>query len=208
MLRATLTLLSGIALLALGGCGSPTHSARGISAGDLRLTRQFGDFAIYWAGEQFQNVPLTAADSEIDYDPAIGMRMYYGDCEKQSSPLSSVGCRLPLEVNTVVYKAHSNDGLGPHRNTTLRGVPAVVFDSGRSIELYTGRDFAIDIYADSPNRALAAAAALRPANAAGSARTVLPAPTFKPGAKADPQTEALARTLRSPRPGILHQKQG
>ncbi|MGI8558247.1 MAG: hypothetical protein ACR2ND_08055 [Solirubrobacteraceae bacterium] len=208
MRRAILLLMSGAALLVLGGCASPTHSANGITAGDLRLTRQFGDFTIYWVGKRFQNVRLTAADSEIDYEPAIGMRMYYGDCEKQSSPLSTVGCRLPLEINTVAYKAHSNNGLGPHRNTTLRGVPAVIFDSGRSIELYTGRDFAIDIYADSPERALAAAAALKPANASRPFAAQLPAPTFKPGAKSDPQTEALARALRAPRPGILRQKHG
>ncbi|GAC1439514.1 MAG: hypothetical protein NVSMB51_17560 [Solirubrobacteraceae bacterium] len=200
-----------LALAALAGCASPTHPAAGITAADLQLTRQFGDFTIYWVGTSFHGIPLTAADSELDYDPAIGMRMYYGDCDKHTSPLASVGCKLPLEVTTVVYTPHSNEGLGPQHKATIRGVPAVVFDGGKSIELYTstpGGNFAIDVYADTPARARLAARELTPANRSGPFAAVLPPPRFKPGVRKDPRTAALAKALRAPKPAILHNRQG
>ena len=62
----------------------------------------------------------------------------------------------------------------------LRGVPATVYDEGRSIELYSGR-VAIDIFSDTYARAHAAALQLRPLNATGSATGPLPPPVYCPG---------------------------
>ena len=47
----------------------------------------------------------------------------------------------------MIYRLHSNAALGPQRNMLIRGVPATVYDEGRSIELYSGR-VAIDIFSD------------------------------------------------------------
>ncbi len=77
-------------------------------------------------------------------------------------------CLLPLQVTTVIYRLHSNAALGPQRNMLVRGVPATVYDEGRSIEIYTGR-VAIDIFSDTFAHALQAASELRPLNAPGSA---------------------------------------
>ena len=68
---------------------------------------------------------------------------------------------LPLQVTTVVYRLHSNAPLGPQRNTLVRGVPATIYDEGRSIEIYTGR-VAIDVFSDTLAHALAAAHRLLP----------------------------------------------
>ena len=65
-------------------------------------------------------------------------------------------CQLPLQVTTVIYHLHSNKALGPQHNIVVRGVPATVYDEGRSIELYSGR-VAIDIFSDTFAHALAAA---------------------------------------------------
>src|SRR6516164_5696387 len=61
----------------------------------------------------------------------------------------------------------------------VRGVPAVVYDEGRSIEVYSGR-VAIDIFSDTFQHAYAAALQLRPLNAPGSAWGRLPPPVYCP----------------------------
>jgi hypothetical protein len=55
-----------------------------------------------------------------------------------------------------------------------------VYDEGRSIELYSGR-VAIDIFSDNFAHAYAAALALLPLNAPGSASGNLPPPIYCPG---------------------------
>jgi hypothetical protein len=89
-------------------------------------------------------------------------------------------CLLPLQVTTVIYSLHSNATLGPQRNILVRGVPATVYDEGRSIEIYSGR-VAIDIFSDTFAHAITAANELLPLNAPGSATGNLPAPVYCPG---------------------------
>ena len=89
-------------------------------------------------------------------------------------------CKLPLQVTTVIYHVHTNGPLGPQQNVILRGVPAVLYEEGRSVELYSGQ-VAIDVYSDTAAHALAAVALLRPANAPGSALESLPLPVYCPG---------------------------
>ncbi|HWH12603.1 MAG TPA: hypothetical protein VG165_15885 [Solirubrobacteraceae bacterium] len=171
MTTSTLRRLASGAVLALvlgllSGCA--THPAGPISTKDLDVARDFRLFTVYWAGRSFDGVALTAADTQRDYDAVAGERVYYGNCDKQSSLVSTVGCELPLEIATVEYHqidSRGNEGLGTRTNTSIRGVPAVIFDSGRSIQLYTA-GLAIDIYADSAARALAAARAVVPMNRA------------------------------------------
>jgi hypothetical protein len=62
----------------------------------------------------------------------------------------------------------------------VRGVPATVYDEGRSIELYTGR-VAVDIFSDTYAHALRAANELLPLNAPGSSSGMLPPPVYCPG---------------------------
>ena len=88
-------------------------------------------------------------------------------------------CLLPLQVTTSVWHLHTNVSLGSQYNLLIRGVPATSYDEGRSIELYTGR-VAIDIFSETPARALRAALRLAPINAPGSAAGRLPAPVYCP----------------------------
>jgi hypothetical protein len=172
--------LAGLALL-LAACGTqaPPPITQSSNRAELVQAEYFPYFRVYWDGLRFQGLALTAADGTQNYNPAVGESFQYGNCNPGNGPLHTGGCVLPLQVATVVWHRHSNAGLGEQRNIILRGVPATVFAGGRSIELYTGK-YAIDVFADTPARALAAAQALRPLNAPGGASGALPPPTFCP----------------------------
>jgi len=164
--------------LAAAGCG--TSHPHPLGAGTLAEAETFPYFRVYWAGPTFAGQPLAAADGQASYDSGVGDSVYYGDCVQGKGIFGGGSCLLPLQVTTVIYGLHSNSTLGPQRNTVIRGVPAVVYDEGRSIELYSGR-LAIDIFSDTFAHAYSAALALRPLNAPGSAAGNLPAPVFCPG---------------------------
>ena len=176
--------LAALALAAsmLSACGThaPPPITQSSNRQELAQAEYFPFFRVYWDGLRFQGLALTAADGVQNYNPTIGESLQYGNCNPGNGPLHTGGCVLPLEVTTVVWKRHSNSGLGSQRNIIVRGVPATVFNGGKSIEVYTGK-LAIDVFADTPARALAAAQALRPLNAAGNAQGPLPRPDFCPG---------------------------
>jgi hypothetical protein len=182
------------ALVALAGCGGTTGHPGLIAAGELAEAQTFPYYRIYFAGSRFQGLPLVAADGLKGYDSEIGDSVYYGDCVSGRGVFGGGGsCTLPLQVTTVIYRLHSNAPLGPQRNTLIRGVPATVYDEGRSIELYSGR-LSIDIFSDTFARGYAAALRLRPLNASGSASGPLPPPVYCPGLSG-PQSPALERVM-------------
>lgn len=142
---------------------------------------------------RFGRHPLTAADGVEAYKPQIGDSLYYGDCVRSKGFLAAAGCLLPLQVTTVIYVLHTNFTLGDQRNTVIRGVPAVIYDEGRSIELYSGR-VAIDIFSDDLKDAIAAAKQLRPFNRPGNDRKPLPLPVYCP-VLYGPETPAVGAVL-------------
>ena len=177
--RAVLVLLAAIVAAALAsGCG--TGHPRAISARELAEAQTFPYFRVYWVGASFQGHPLAAADGQKGYINTLGDSVYYGDCARGKGIFGGGSCILPLQVTTVLYRLHSNATLGRQRNIVVRGVPATVYDEGRSIELYSGR-VAIDIFSDDFPHAYAAALALLPLNAPGSATGALPPPIYCPG---------------------------
>jgi hypothetical protein len=167
-----------LAVVATAGCGTG-HPAP-ITARELAEAQAFPYYRVYWVGPSFQGNHLSAADGLRGYIEKIGDSVYYGDCVKSKGIFGGGSCELPLQVTTVVYRLHSNAPLGPQRNIVVRGVPATVYDEGRSIELYTGR-VAVDIFSNTFTRALAAADRLLPINAPGSASGALPPPVYCPG---------------------------
>jgi hypothetical protein len=163
---------------ALTGCG--TGRPRPIGAGTLAEAQTFPYFRIYWVGRSFLGQALAAADGQKGYISSLGDSVYYGDCVKGKGIFGGGSCILPLQITTVIYRLHSNATLGRQRNIIVRGVPATVYDEGRSIELYSGR-VAIDLFSNTFAHAYAAARALRPLNAPGSATANLPPPIYCPG---------------------------
>jgi hypothetical protein len=197
---------SAAALLALaalvGGCA--TGQPRPIAARELAEAETFPFFKVYWVGPAFGRYRLVAADGRADYDGSVGEGVYYGDClPGKSSALGGSGCALPLRVSTLFYVRHANASLGAQRNTILRGVPAVAYDSGDAIELYSGR-VAIDVTAADPAEALRAAGELRPLNAPGAAAGPLPPPVYCPGLT--PRRPAPVRSALLALPGRPCQK--
>ena len=177
--------------LAVSGCA--TGHARPIAAGELAEAQTFPYFRIYWVGPSFDGHALAAADGLRGYIDRVGDSVYYGDCVQSKGIFGGGSCLLPLQVTTVVYRLHSNATLGPQRNMVVRGVPATVYDEGRSIEIYTGR-VAIDLFSDTFAHALRAAGELLPLNAPGSAAGSLPAPVYCPGLSG-PVQRPLARVM-------------
>jgi hypothetical protein len=164
--------------LLVGGCA--TAKPAPATARELAEVQTFPYYRVYWVGPRFGSYPLAGADGRTSYNAGVGDSLYYGDCvEGKSSALGSSGCELPLQVTTVIYSPHMNTGFGSQRNILLRGVPAVVYDGGDSIELYSGR-LAIDALSDTHAEALHAVSLLRPVNAPGSATGSLPAPVYCP----------------------------
>jgi hypothetical protein len=176
-----------------GGCA--TASPAPIATGELAEAQTFPYYPVYWAGPRFGAYPLAATDGRKNYSLAVGDSVYYGECVAgKSSALGESGCQLPLQIATAIYTMGTDSGLGPHRNALLRGVPAAIYDGGRSIQLYSGR-LTIDVSSDSLAEALAAVRALRPLNAPGSASAPLPAPVYCPELSG-PQPARLQSAMR------------
>ncbi len=162
----------------LAGCG--TAHPKPIAAGELAEAQTFPYFPVYWVGPSFEGRPLAAADGLHGYLEKIGDSVYYGDCVQSKGIFGGGSCVLPLQITTVIYHLHSNTPLGTQRNIVVRGVPATVYDEGRSIEVYSGR-VAIDIFSDDFAHALSAATQLLPLNGPGSKAGKLPPPVYCPG---------------------------
>jgi hypothetical protein len=193
--RAGIGLAIACAAAALAaGCGGTTGHPGPIRAHELAEAQTFPYYRIYWAGPRFQGQPLVAVDGRAGYNSSVGDSVYYGDCVSGHGVFGGGGsCMLPLQVTTVIYRQHSNAPLGPQRNMLIRGVPATVYDEGRSIELYSGR-LSIDIFSDTFARGYAAALVLRPLNASGSATGPLSAPVYCPDLSG-PQERPLQRAM-------------
>lgn len=178
-------------LLLAGGCS--TEHPRPISAGELAEAQSFPYFPVYWVGPTFLGYRLTTADGLHGYIEKIGDSVYYGDCVTSKGIFGGGSCELPLQVTTVIYRKHFNAPLGPQRNIVVRGVPAVVYDEGRSIEVYTGRQ-SVDIFSNEYAHAIAAARMLLPINAPGSSTGDLPLPVYCPGLSG-PMNSELTRIM-------------
>ncbi len=167
------------ACIAVGAAGCSTSHPRPLAAGTLAEAQTFPYYRVYWVGPTFAGQPVAAADGLKGYLSAVGDSVYYGDCVHTKGVFGGGSCLLPLQVTTVVYRIHSNASLGGQRNIVVRGVPATVYDEGRSIEVYSGM-VAIDIFSDTFAHAIAATSQLLPLNAPGAASTDLPPPVYCP----------------------------
>jgi hypothetical protein len=170
--------LAGLCLAIFAGGCATTHPPP-IRASELTEAETFPFYRVYWVGPRFAGRPLAAADGLKGYITTVGDSVYYGDCVQSKGIFGGGSCVLPLQVTTVFYHLHSNTTLGPQHNILVRGVPAAVYDEGRSIELYTGR-VAVDVFSDTYAHAVLAASELLPLNAPGSASGKLPAPIYCP----------------------------
>jgi hypothetical protein len=171
-------LLAVCAAVLAGGCG--TSHPGPLSARELAEAQTFPYYRVYWVGPSFEGHPLAAADGLRGYINTVGESVYYGDCVQSKGIFGGGSCQLPLQLTTVIYRLHTNAALGAQRNMLVRGVPATVYDEGRSLELYTGR-VAVDVFSDTLAHALTATDRLLPINAPGSSASPLAPPVYCPG---------------------------
>ncbi len=177
MCRAIGLLATIAGAAALAGCA--THPVAPMSATAITTARAFKEFTVYWAGPQVGGARVTQADSPLYFYAPVGFTLYYGNCGDRGV-LHDGGCALPLKITTSIYSPHSDASFGPQRWVQFHGMPAVIYHGGRDIELYTDK-MNVDIAADSAQRAVAAAVALRPFNRGTSPDfPAFPKPYFTP----------------------------
>ncbi len=166
---------------ALFTSGCATSQPAPLTVRELAEAQTFPFYRVYWVGPHFGSYSLVAADGRQNYSSSVGDSVYYGNClPGKTSALDGGGCELPLRVTTLVYTRQANASLGAQRNTIMRGVPAVIYNGGDTVELYSGR-VAIEVFSDDLSEALHAIRKLRPINAPGGGAGALPPPVYCPG---------------------------
>ena len=106
------------------------------------------EFPVYWLGGAFQRLPII----NVERDPSGAYELQYGNCTQGGENV----CVTPLQIVTSPDNGFRPGGSTPQRPVIVRGVPGTVAQGGRTIELSTG-GVVVDIYADSPALAHAAA---------------------------------------------------
>jgi len=122
-------------------------------------------FPVYWLGRSFQGMEVT----EASHDPGGAYSVQYGNCVQGGEG----SCLPPLRVVTSPDNSFLPGGSIPSRRTRIRGVPAVLTQSGATIALATGA-VVVDVYATNPHAARAAARTMVPINEAGAPEAALP----------------------------------
>ena len=170
-----------LASLALVGSGPAGDGGREPTATfGLDEARAFDEFPLYSAGGLVDGLPLVAVLRRED--AADFVSFIYGDCV----PSTDSGCVPPAEIQVwpscrrhlALYDAAPEAGPTPER-VTVRGVPAAFLEGGTRIEIQT-RSSTVVVFADSRERALRLASALRPVGEPSLPGPSLPAPL--PGA--------------------------
>jgi len=141
----------------------------------------FNELPLYSAGDRADGLPLVAVLRRDD--TANYVSFVYGDCV----PEDDAGCAPPAEIQVwpacrrhlALYDSQASGGLAAER-TSIRGVPAAVFDEGARLELQTGSSTVV-VFADSRGRAARVARALRAVNGSEPAGS-RPLPPPDPGA--------------------------
>lgn len=177
-LAAGATLLLAVIALARAGLGEADNpkQAPPRSTFSLEQAQAFSNHPVYYAGEQVDGLPLVSVlrrTGTADYISFI-----YGTCIVEAD----TGCAPPAEVQVwPACKRHlalydqSVPGTPIPHATTVRGVPAAVFDDGQRLEIHTDRSLVV-VFADSEARLRRIAGALRGVNVNTPPEARLPAP--------------------------------
>jgi hypothetical protein len=120
---------------------------------------------VYWLGISFHGLSVTDAS----HDPSGSFTVQYGNCLEGGQST----CVPPLRVVTSPDNSFLPGAQGGHRPVSLRGVQAVFANRGRTVAIGTG-GVVVDIYANTPTLAAAAARTVVPINAVGAPETPLP----------------------------------
>jgi hypothetical protein len=185
--RPPALLALGLCTLALGGCGN-TLQDQPISHSTLEGL-VLAPYPVYWLGGSFQRMAITEASE----DPGGAYTVQYGDCAEGGQNT----CVAPLRVVTSPDNSFIPAGSQPHRAIRVRGVTGVAAQGDETIELPTA-GVVVDIYANSPELARAAAETVVPINDVGAPAEPLPAPLPDTGFGVQPLPGQAPTLLRAP----------
>lgn len=175
----------------VGGPGgeSGTREIRPRGNSSLAAARAFENFPLYFPGESFEGLPLTAVERQVgprnSGEPVrqdqVGF--LYGSCVLPVTPGGTTGgCAPPLAVQ--VWRACDRDPslypFLPDEVLRLRGVAAAFYEEHKRLELSTGR-VTVVLFGQGREQLVRAAAALRGANVSVPVFEQLPAPVRRPG---------------------------
>jgi hypothetical protein len=179
-----------LSALALGSCGD-TLQDRPIPHNELESL--IGEpYPVFWLGRSFHGYQIT----EASQDPSGAATLQYGDCVEGGQNT----CVVPVRVVTSPDNSFVPGNQAPHRTTSLRGVSAVIAESGRAIAFATG-PVVVSIYAVHASLATAASESVVPINAPGEAGGPLAAALPDTGYSRKPlpsQLPSAPRPLHSP----------
>jgi hypothetical protein len=164
-LAASATLLALVGL-GLGACANTIQDQR-VAPSFLEPLVMQDEYPVYWLGGAFHGLPIIS----VARDPSEAYAIKYGNCIQGGENV----CVTPLEVVTSPDNSFRPGGATPQRRISVRGVASTAAQGGRTIEVSTG-GVVVDVYADSPALARAAAAAMVSINAVQLPGTPLPRP--------------------------------
>jgi hypothetical protein len=144
-------------------------------------------FPVYWLGRSFGGMAL----SEAFGDPSGAYTVQYGNCLQGGEG----SCVPPLRVVTSPDNSFLPGGSTPTTRTRIRGVSALLEQSGRTIVLATG-GVVVDVYATSSRIARAAARTIVPINEVGAPEAALPAALPNTGFAETPLPRQVPPPLR------------
>ena len=185
--RPLALLALGLCTLVLGGCGN-TLQDQPISHSTLEGL-VLAPYPVYWLGGSFQGMAITEAYE----DPSGAYTVQYGDCAEGGQNT----CVARLRVVTSPDNSFIPAGSQPHRAIRIRGVTGVAAQGEETIELPTA-GVVVDIYANNPALARAAAATAVPINDVGAPAEPLPAPLPDTGFGEQPLPGQAPTLLRAP----------
>jgi hypothetical protein len=179
-------LICATGALALGGCGD-TLQDRPIPHNTLE-SLLVAPYPVYWLGRSFSGLQIT----EAGHDPGGAFNVQYGDCVEGGQST----CVPPLRVVTSPDNSFVPGAATAQRTALVRGVAALVAQHGATIEIPTA-DVVVDLYADTPALARAAAQAIAPINEVGAPGEALPARLPDTGFASTPLPSQVPSPLRA-----------
>ncbi len=157
LVRACAPAAAVFCALALGACGDTVQN-KPIPHGTLEALI-VAPYTAYWLGASFHGLAITEGYS----DPGGAFTLQYGNCLNGGQAI----CTPPLLLVTSPDNSFVPGGASAALDRTIRGVPARVSESGRTIAIPTA-GVVVSIFAQNARLAAAAARTVVPINAPGS----------------------------------------
>jgi hypothetical protein len=154
-MTARARLLAALALLLLGALGvgacANTIQDQPTPPSALESLVIQEDFPVYWLGATFQGLPIT----NVGRDPSGAYEIQYGNCLLGGESV----CVTPLQIVTSPDNSFLPGGEAAQSTVLIRGIHGHSALGGRTLALATG-SVVVDLYADRPTLARAAAEAM------------------------------------------------